>query len=115
MTGVQTCALPIFDVLTTSPVDSRFTVDNYDDLAYIKQPYVGLITFVTDINTYYKYMGNRIWVPTNTSVMFFNGLPSPSMGGKFDISIDIAEGNIYQKTNSNVWELKGNIRTGVTP
>ena len=47
--------------------------------------------------------------------MFFNGLPSPSMGGKFDISIDIAEGNIYQKTNSNVWELKGNIRTGVTP
>ena len=113
--GEQSEVFTGFDVLTTSPVDSRFTVDNYDDLAYIKQPYVGLITFVTDINTYYKYMGNRIWVPTNISVMFFNGLPSPSMGGKLDISIDIAEGNIYQKTNSNVWELKGNIRTGVTP
>lgn len=113
--GEQSEVFTGFDVLTTSPIDSRFTVETYDDLAYIKQPYIGLITFVTSINTYYKYMGNRIWVPTNTVVMFYNGKPSSTMGGKFDISIDIAEGDIYQKTNSNVWELKGNIRTGVTP
>lgn len=113
--GEQSEVFTGFDVLTMSPIDSRFTVETYDDLAYIKQPYIGLITFVTSINTYYKYMGNRIWVPTNTVVMFYNGKPSSTMGGKFDISIDIAEGDIYQKTNSNVWELKGNIRTGVTP
>lgn len=43
-----------------------------------------------------------------------SGKPSETMGGKLDVSIDIATGDIYQKNNSNLWELKGNIRTGVT-
>lgn len=111
--GEQSEIFTGFDVLTESPIDSRFSVESYDDLAYVKQPYVGLITFVKNINTYYKYMGNNIWAPTNRTVMFYSGKPSDTMGGKLDISIDIAAGDIYQKTNSNTWRLMGNIRTGV--
>lgn len=111
--GEQTEILTGFDVLTNGPVDSRFVKDSYDDLAYIAKPYEGLIVYVKNIKTYYKYNEYGAWEVTNNMTRFYAGKPSNSMGGKMDISIDIYTGDIYQKNNANVWELKGNMR-GVT-
>jgi hypothetical protein len=111
--GEQSEVLTGFDVLTHSPIDSRFVKESYDDLAYIRKPYEGLIVYIKNIKTYYKYNGYA-WEVTNNMTRFYSGKPSDTMGGKMDISIDIATGDIYQKNNSNVWELKGNMRTGVS-
>ena len=112
--GEQTEILTGFDVLTPGPIDSRFVKESYNELAYIAKPYVGLIVYIKNIKTYYKYNENGAWEVTNNMTRFYSGKPSDTMGGKLDISIDIATGDIYQKNNSNVWELKGNMRTGVT-
>lgn len=110
--GEQTETLTGFDILTPSPIDSRFVKESYDDLAYIMNPYDGLIVYIKNIKTYYKYNSGH-WEVINNSVRLYSGKPSDTMGGKMDISVDIATGDIYQKNNSNVWVLKGNIRTGV--
>lgn len=112
--GEQTEVLTGFDVLTKGPIDSRFVKESYDELAYIAKPYEGLIVYVKNIQTYYKYNAYGAWEVTNNMTRFYSGKPSDTMGGKLDISIDIATGDIYQKSTSNVWELKGNMRTGVT-
>ena len=112
--GEQTEVLTGFDVLTPGPIDSRFVKESYNDLAYIAKPYEGLVVYVKNIKTYYKYNEYGAWEVTNNMTRFYSGKPSDSMGGKLDISIDIVTGDIYQKNNSNVWELKGNMRTGVT-
>lgn len=109
----QTEVLTGFDVLTNGPIDSRFVKESYDDLAYISKPYEGLVVYVKNIKTYYKYNEYGAWEVINNMTRFFSGKPSDTMGGKMDISIDIATGDIYQKSNANVWELKGNMR-GVT-
>ena len=110
--GQQTEVLTGFDVLTPSPIDSRFVKESYDDLAFIAKPYEGLVVYIKNIKTYYKYNG-QAWEVINNTTRFHSGKPDDSMGGKMDISFDIATGDIYQKNNSNAWELKGNIRTGV--
>jgi len=112
--GQQTEILTGFDVLTTGPIDSRFVKESYDDLAYISKPYEGLVVYVKNIQTYYKYNKYNAWEVINNTTRLYSGKPSDTMGGKMDISIDIITGDIYQKNNSNTWELKGNIRTGVT-
>ena len=112
--GEQTEVLTGFDVLTPGPIDARFVKESYNELAYIAKPYEGLVVYIKNIKTYYKYNEYGAWEVTNNTTRFYSGKPSDTMGGKLDISIDIATGDIYQKSNSNVWELKGNIRTGVT-
>lgn len=112
--GEQTEVLTGFDVLTHGPIDARFVKESYNDLAYIAKPYEGLVVYIKNIKTYYKYNEYGAWEVTNNMTRFYSGKPSDTMGGKLDISIDIATGDIYQKNNSNVWELKGNMRTGVT-
>lgn len=112
--GEQTEVITGFDVLTNGPVDIRFVKESYNDLAYITKPYEGLVVYVKNIKTYYKYNEYGAWEVTNNMTRFFSGKPSDTMGGKLDISIDISTGDIYQKSNSNVWELKGNMRTGVS-
>lgn len=109
----QTEVLTGFDVLTNGPIDSRFVKESYDQLLYIAKPYEGLVVYVKNIKTYYKYNEYGAWEVTNNMTRFYSGKPSDTMGGKMDISIDINTGDIYQKNNSNVWELKGNMR-GVT-
>lgn len=111
--GEQTEVLTGFDVLTNGPIDARFVKESYNDLAYIAKPYEGLVVYIKNIKTYYKYNENGAWEVTNNMTRFYSGKPSDTMGGKLDISIDIATGDIYQKNNSNTWELKGNMR-GVT-
>lgn len=109
----QTEIITGFDVLSQGPIDSRFVKESYDDLAYIDKPYEGLIVYIKNIQTYYKYNSSGAWEVTNNMTRFYEGKPSDTMGGKMDISIDIKSGDIYQKNNSNVWVLMGNIRTGV--
>ena len=108
--GEQTEVLTGFDVLTNGPVDSRFVKESYDDLAYISKPYEGLVVYIKNIKTYYKYNEYGAWEVTNNMTRFYSGKPSNTMGGKLDISIDLDTGNVYQKNNANVWELKGNMR-----
>lgn len=112
--GEQTEVFTGFELLTPGPIDSRFVKESFDDLAYISKPYEGLVVYIKNINTYYKYNSFGAWEVIHNSVRLYSGKPSETMGGKLDISIDIATGDIYQKTNSNIWDLKGNIRTGVT-
>lgn len=107
--GNQSEVITGFEVLTHCPIDSRFVKESYDDLAYIARPYEGLIVYIKNIKTYYKYNGSA-WEVTNNMTRFYSGKPSDSMGGKMDISIDLATGDVYQKNNANVWELKGNMR-----
>ena len=109
----QTEVFTGFDILTNGPIDSRFVKESYDQLAYIAKPYEGLVVYIKNIKTYYKYNEYGAWEVTNNMTRFYSGKPTDTMGGKMDISIDMATGNIYQKNNSNVWELKGNMR-GVT-
>ena len=111
--GEQTEILTGFDVLTNGPIDARFVKESYSELSYIAKPYEGLVVYVKNIKTYYKYNESGAWEVTNNMTRFYSGKPADTMGGKLDISIDIETGNIYQKNNSNVWELKGNMR-GVT-
>lgn len=112
--GEQSEVITGFDVLTPGPIDSRFVRNTYDELAYIKNPYEGLIIYVKSVQTYYKYNAYKVWEITNTSVRLHSGKPSSSMGGKLDISIDIATGDVYQKGSNDIWQLKGNLKTGVT-
>lgn len=107
--GNQSEIITGFDVLTHGPIDNRFVKESYDDLAYIARPYEGLMVYIKNIKTYYKYNGSA-WEVTNNMTRFYTGKPSDSMGGKMDISIDLTTGDIYQKNNANVWELKGNMR-----
>ena len=111
--GEQTEVLTGFDVLTNGPIDARFVKESYDELAYIAKPYEGLVVYIKNIKTYYKYNEYGAWEVTNNMTRFYSGKPSDTMGGKLDISIDMETGNVYQKNNSNTWELKGNMR-GVT-
>lgn len=107
--GSQSEILTGFDVLTHGPIDNRFVRESYDDLAYLSKPYEGLIVYIKNIKTYYKWNGSA-WEVTNNMTRFYTGKPSDTMGGKMDISIDLTTGDIYQKNNANVWELKGNMR-----
>ncbi len=110
--GEQTEILTGFDVLTNGPIDARFVKESYNELSYIAKPYEGLVVYIKNIKTYYKYNESGAWEVTNNMTRFYPGKPLDTMGGKLDISIDIETGNIYQKNNSNVWELKGNMRGG---
>lgn len=107
--GSQSEIITGFDVLTHGPIDNRFVKESYDDLAYISKPYEGLIVYIKNIKTYYKYNGSA-WEVTNNTTRFYSGRPSDTMGGKMDISIDLTTGYVYQKNNANTWELKGNLR-----
>lgn len=111
--GEQTEILTGFDVLTNGPIDSRFVKKSYDDLAYIAKPYEGLVVYITNTKTFYKYNSYGAWEVTNNMTRLYSGKPSDTMGGVMDISIDIKTGDIYQKNSGSTWALIGNIRNGV--
>ena len=101
-----------FNVTSPGPIDSRFVKNTRDELPYITNAYPGLIVYVMDVNTYYKYNNNGTWEVVNNKTHLHNGKPFTNMGGILDISFDIHTGDVWQKNTSGVWEVKGNIRTG---
>lgn len=109
-----------FDLLAKLPLDSRLTVKEYDDLALMLYPYDGLITYVVDEHTYFKYdAAAEEWTPTNQQTHFQTTGTEPSIdvGGWNDIVMDLYSGYIYQKNQNLSWEIKGQITksSGVVP
>lgn len=101
-----------FDVNCQSPIDSRFCVKTYEDLiTKIEYPYNGLITFVDDINTSFKY-NNGEWLPTSNRLILVENESelTEDKGGWDDVAIDVSNGNVHRKRYNNVWELWGNLR-----
>lgn len=106
-----------FDVLCNLPVDLRTVVDTHDDLFDIKYPYDGLITFVKDEKTFFRYDSSdptMPWTPTNQQVFLsVNGqVPSIDVGSWNDITIDIKSGIFYRKYKNIRWEEIGRFAGG---
>lgn len=98
-----------FDVQYEVAIDSRFVVGNYQDLLGIKFPYNGLLTYVEDIDTFFRYVRGT-WLPTSTRVYVIESEETltEDFGGWDDVAI-CTNGNIYRKRYNNVWELWGTI------
>lgn len=102
-----------FDVLCNLPVDLRTVVDTHDDLYTIRYPYNGLVTFVKEEKTFFKYddtdPSGILWHPTNQQVFLsVNGeVPSIDIGSWNDINIDIKSGIFYRKYKNIRWEEIG--------
>lgn len=98
-----------FEPEDSFPIDGRFVVDKYEDLLNIKHPYRGLLTYVTNIDTYFRYQNNN-WLPTSTRVYVIENADTllESFGGWDDVAIE-TNGNVYRKRYNNVWELWGTI------
>ena len=98
-----------FDVQYEVAIDSRFVVNNYQDLLGVKFPYNGLLTYVEDIDTFFRYTRGT-WLPTSTRVYVIETSETltEDFGGWDDVAI-CTDGNIYRKRYNNVWELWGTI------
>ena len=102
-----------FDVKYEVPIDSRFVVEKYDDLLGILYPYEGLLTYVKEIKTFFKYEDSN-WVVTCNRFHLVESKDelTAEYGGWDDVAI-VTDGTILKKRYNNVWETWGNI-TGST-
>ena len=98
-----------FDIQCEVPVDSRFVVPTYNDLLQLMFTYNGLLTYVEDIDTFFRYTKGT-WLPTSTRVWVIedSSVLTAEMGGWDDVAI-CTNGTIYRKRYNNVWEEWGNI------
>lgn len=98
-----------FDIQCEVPVDSRFVVPTYNDLLQLMFTYNGLLTYVEDIDTFFRYTKGS-WLPTSTRVWVIedSSVLTAEMGGWDDVAI-CTNGTIYRKRYNNVWEEWGNI------
>ena len=105
-----------FDVLAKLPVDLRTVVGTYDQLYEIEYPYDGLIVYVKDEKTFFKYTESEDpkWSPTNQQMYIQSTGEEPSLdiGQWGDIVIDIKSGIFYQKHKNIRWEEKGRLSGG---
>ena len=98
-----------FDVQYEVPIDSRFVVQTYADLLGIMFPYNGLLTYVEEIDTFFRYKRGS-WFPTSTRIYVIEdtSVLTEEMGGWDDVAI-CTNGTIYRKRYNNVWEEWGTI------
>lgn len=99
-----------FDVQYEVPIDSRFVVPTYNDLLQTLFPYNGLLVYVEDIDTYFRY-AKGTWLPTSTRVWLIEdtSVLTEDMGGWDDVAICTTNSTIYRKRYNNVWETWGTI------
>jgi hypothetical protein len=99
-----------FDVLYNHPLDSRFVVNEYKDLLMMLYPYEGLITYVKDIKTSFKFVDNH-WAVCDNKLHLAESTNelTEDFGGWDDVAIISNGGAIYRKRYNNIWELWGNI------
>ena len=114
--GEGTPLLDGFDVLAQVPIDYRTVVEEYPDLSKIGEPYNGLVSYVRQERTFFKYSGG-VWSPTNQQV-FIDMDPTKGdddydleLGGWNDIIINVGNGRVYTKLENRRWELRGCIGT----
>lgn len=109
--GTKVGILDGFDVYSDSPIDSRFKVATYGDLLKITNAYKGLLTYVEDIDTIFKYNGT--WLPTSTRLFLVEKDDdlTEEFAGWDDVAIVLSNSNVYRKRYNNVWELWGTIQS----
>lgn len=114
--GEGTPLLDGFDVLAQVPIDYRTVVEEYPDLSKIGEPYNGLVSYVRQERTFFKY-SDGVWSPTNQQV-FIDMDPTKGdddydleLGGWNDIIINVGNGRVYTKLENRRWELRGCIGT----
>lgn len=110
--GKQIPILTGFDVKYAHPIDSRCVVETYEDLLKIQFPYAGLLVYVKDIRTFFKFENDN-WVVTANRlyVVESTGTLTAEFGGWDDVAINTVTGAIYRKRYNDVWELWGTLGT----
>lgn len=97
-----------FDPLVDLPLDLRTEVNLYEDLDDIAYKYDGLVTYVKEYSSYYRYdKTHDIWMNTNQEMLFGMEIPKVELGKAGDVYINITTGHIYQKFKNIRWEDKG--------
>lgn len=108
-------ALTGFDSLNTHPLDLRLESNTYAELEEIKYKYDGMIVFVHDIQSYFRYdKTTDMWINTNQEILFGSEIPALALGKSGDVYINIASGHIYQKYKDIRWEDKGVITVNLS-
>lgn len=97
------------------PLDERFYRKTYGELLRMKYPYPGLITYVEDINTSFRFE-NGHWAPFGNKVHIIEDWQNElteSFGGWDDLAIDATTGKIYKKRYNSVWERWGDLKVDI--
>ena len=86
-----------FDIGVSQPIDTRYTVNTTNDLAGIVNKYDGLITYVKENHTHYKYNEKtNSWELLGTTMHSVEGYPSNNIGVVGDWALSGA-GSLYHK------------------
>lgn len=89
-----------FDLGTPQPLDVRYTVSTVKDLEGIINKYDGLITYVKEDHTHYKYNEkNGSWELFGTTMYSIEGYPANTLGLVGDWALNNA-GSLYHKEKS---------------
>lgn len=85
------------------PLDIRTVVETVDDLSLIENPYDGLIVYVKELNTFYKYHNNEYEISLN-KIHSISGTPTKSLGGIGDWALTDT-GSLYHKELTNSGDI----------
>lgn len=95
-----------FDIGTSQPVDVRYMVNTSGDLAGIINKYDGLITYVKEDHTHYKYNEKTdSWELLGTTMHSVEGYPSNNIGIVGDWALSNA-GSLYHKEKTEDGTIK---------
>lgn len=101
------------DVLNNVPLDSRSWVKTYQELLNMQYPYPGLITYVEEINTTFRFEKGH-WAPFNNKTHVVESYEelTEDLGGWDDLAINTMDGLVWKKRYNNQWERYGDIEKG---
>ncbi len=104
-----------FNVMNNVPLDLRLEVALYDDLTAIEYKYDGMVVFVDEYSSYYRYDEKQdVWFSTNHEMYYGNEEPTLDIGKDGDTYINFNSGHIYQKYRNIRWEDKGVITVNLS-
>lgn len=111
--GNGTPVINSMDVLNNTPLDSRAWVKTYQELLEMVYPYPGLITYVENINTTFRFERGH-WSPFNNKTHVVESYEelTEELGGWDDLAINTMDGLIWKKRYNNQWERYGDIQKG---
>lgn len=99
-----------------TPIDDRFYKKTYRDLLETVYPYPGLMCYVEDINTTFRYE-KGVWKPTciKTHIVENETSLTAELGGWDDVAILATPGgtnigSIWKKRYNNKWERYGDLK-----
>lgn len=105
-----------FTIHYNVPVDDRFYKKTYGDLLKTPYPYPGLLTYVEEINTTFRFENNN-WVPTCNKIHVVESVDelTEDLGGWDDLAIVATPGgedigNVWKKRYNNQWERYGDFK-----